>query len=196
MNFASSIPTLMSAVALGLSVFSLFESTLKAPQLDLFVAPLAEYTDPDRPDAVREVVILPLTIANSGARTATVQLVGLEIENPRTKQSKRFYGARLGSWGETPPRPFAPAVLAGKATYSQTLQFEPRFGEEVPRIMDLEAGTYTLKLTLDVASAGGSKVAPLVFEMQMGKLDYRYFQGTGTMPMWTPAYRSPANVGG
>jgi hypothetical protein len=62
--------------------------------------------------------------------------------------------------------------------------------------MDLEAGTYTLKLTLDVASAGGSKVAPLVFEMQMGKLDYRYFQGTGTMPMWTPAYRSPANVGG
>src|SRR5262249_41465730 len=178
MHITNIIPMLMSLVALMFSGYSLYESALRAPQLSIFVAPRADYTDPDRPEAVREVFIMPTTIANDGARSATVLAINLEVINPRTKQSKMFYAARLGSWGETPLRPFAPVVLAGKATYSQALQFEPRVGETVPRILDFEAGGYTFKLTLDLAAAGlGSGVETLQFDMQIGQLDYRYFQG-------------------
>jgi hypothetical protein len=197
---ANVLPTMMSAMALLFSGYSLYESALRAPQLSIFVAPRIDYTDPDRPEAVREVFIMPLTIANDGARAATVQAINLEVINPRINQSKVFYAARLGSWAETPLKPFTPAVLAGRATYSQALQFEPRAGETVARILDLEPGLYTFTLTLDVAAAQGSwfvpgSVAPLQFEMQIGQLDYRNFHGAGTMEMWAPNYRPPTSVG-
>jgi hypothetical protein len=35
----------------------------------------------------------------------------------------------------------------------------------------------------------------LQFEMQTGQIDYRFFQGTGTMAMWAPDYRPPTSVG-
>ena len=201
MHLTNVLPTLMSAVALLFSAFSLYETVLRAPQLAIFVAPRIDYTDPDRPEAVREVFVMPITLANDGARSATVQAINLEVINPRTKQSKVFYAARLGSWGEAPLRPFAPVVLAGRATYSHALQFEPRVGEAVLRILELEPGNYVFKLTLDVAAAGrgggpaSGGLAPLQFEMQTGQLDYRFFQGTGTMAMWAPDYRPPTNVG-
>jgi hypothetical protein len=195
MTATNAATTLLSLLALLFSAYSLYESTLKAPQLEIFVAPRIDYTDPDRPEAVREVFVLPVTIANDGARSATVQSITLEVTNPRTKETKAFYPARLGSWGEVPVKPFAPVVLAGKASYSQAVQFEPRLGERVARILDQEAGSYVLKLTLDLAGVGqaGSRGhAPLQFEMQIGELDYRAFQGIGTMAMWSPDYRPPA----
>lgn len=190
------VPTVMSVVALMVSGYSLYESTLKGPELSVFVAPRIDYTDPDRPEAVREVFIMPVSVANDGARAATVMSVNLEVINPRTKQSKMFYAARLGSWGEAPLKPFAPAVLAGRATYSQALQFEPRVGEAVARILDLEPGGYTFKLTLELAGAGvgGAGGQSLQFEMQAGQMDYRMFNGNGTMMMWTPSYRPPTSV--
>jgi hypothetical protein len=194
------LPTLMSAMALLFSAYSLYEAVLRAPQLAMFVAPRIDYTDPDRPEAVREVFIMPVTVANDGARPATVLAINLEVVNPRTKQSKLFYAARLGSWGEVPIRPFAPVVLAGRATYSQALQFEPRVGEAVARILEAEPGSYIFRLALDVAAAGqgggtaSAGAAQLQFEMQAGQIDYRFFQGTGTMAMWAPDYRPPTTV--
>ena len=108
MQLKDAVTTFMSTVALLVSAYSFYESSLKGADLSIFVAPRIDYTDPDRPEAVREVFILPVTIANEGARAATVMSVNLEVVNPRTKQSKTFYAARLGSWGETPLKPFAP----------------------------------------------------------------------------------------
>jgi hypothetical protein len=200
MYITNIMPTLMSLVALMFSGYSLYESALRAPQLSIYVAPRIDYTDPDRPENVREVFILPLTIANDGARGATVLALNLAVVNPRTKQKKMFFAARLGAWGAAPLRPFAPVVLAGRATFSQAVQFEPRNGETVPRILDSEAGKYAFELTVETAAArqvaglAAGGVTPLQFEMQIGELDYRYFQGTGTMEMWAPDYRAPASV--
>ncbi len=194
MQLKDAVTTVMSTVALLFSAYSLYESSLRGPQLSVHVAPRIDYTDPDRPTAVREVFVLPLTLANDGARGATVLGINLEVTNPRTKQSKIFYAARLGSWGETPLKPFAPVVLSGKAIYSQALQFEPRPGETVPTILDQTGGDYTFKLTLD-NTATGEGGAPLQFEMRIGELDYRNFQGTGTMAMWAPSFRPPTNAG-
>jgi hypothetical protein len=200
MYITNLFPTLMSLVALMFSGFSLYESVLRAPQLSLYVAPRIDYTDPDRPEAVREVFILPLTIANDGARPATVLALNLEVVDPRSQKTKMFYGARLGTWGETPLRPFAPIALAGRATFSSAVQFEPRNGETVPRILDSGAGKYSFKLSVETAAARqiaglvAGAVRPLEFEMQIEDLDYRYFNGNGTMEMWAPDYRAPASV--
>jgi hypothetical protein len=199
MYITNIMPTLMSVVALMFSGYSLYESALRAPQLSIFVAPRIDYTDPDRPEAVREVFILPLTIANDGARPAVVLALNLEVVNPRTKEKKTFFAARLGTWGERPLHPFAPVVLAGRATFSNAVQFEPRNGETVPRILDQEAGKYAFKLSLETAAARQvagltAAVTPLQFEMQIADLDYRYFQGSGTMEMWAPDYRAPVSL--
>jgi hypothetical protein len=199
MHVTNIFPMLMSLVALMFSGYSLYESALRAPQLSLFVAPRIDYVDPDRPEVVREVFILPITIANDGARPSAVLALNLEVVNPRTKQKKLFYSARLGTWGERPLHPFAPVVLAGRAIFSNTVQFEPRNGETVPRILDDEAGKYAFKLSVETAAARQvagltAAVTPLQFEMQTGDIDYRYFQGTGTMEMWVPDYQAPVSL--
>ena len=198
MSIAKFGPALASLVALLFSGYSLYESSLRGARLSIFVAPRIEYTDPDRPEDVREVFILPITVANDGARTGTLLALNLEVSNPRTGHKKMFYAARLGTWGETPLRPFAPVVLAGRAVFSNAVQFEPRNGETVPRILDLEAGKYNFKLTVEnVVSTGGlgtGGAAPLEFEMQNERLEYSRFQGRGTMEMWAADYKSSASV--
>ena len=192
------LATIISAFALIFSSFSFYETVLKAPDLAIFVPPRIDYTDPDRPDSPYEVFILPLTLANDGARSGTILSIDLDVTNPRTGQTKSFYAAHLGSWGQKPARPFSPVALSGKASFSGPVQFVPRMDEKIARILDFEAGNYQLTLTINSATAGGSlfflqpKVRPLEFEMQIGKLNYLFFNGSGTMPMWSKDYRPQA----
>ena len=136
------LATIVSAIALIFSGFSFYESVLKAPKLAIYVPPQIAYTDPDRPDNPFEVFVLPVTLANDGARTGTVLALELKVTNPRTGKSKQFYAAQFGPWASKPHRPFAPISLAGKAAFSNAVQFFPRVGEKVPRIMDLEPRGY------------------------------------------------------
>lgn len=196
----SLLATIISAVALLFSGYSFYESVLRAPELAIYVPPQIGYTDPDRPDSPFEVFILPITLANDGARSGTVLSIDLEVTNPRTGDKKMFYAAQMGSWGEKPLRPFAPVSLSGKASYSQALQFFPRAGETVARILDLEPGSYAFSLSLNTAAAGGgvlfdlgSKVKPLSFEMQIGQIDYRNFANFGTIGMWASDYKPAAS---
>jgi hypothetical protein len=147
-----------------------------------------------------EVFIIPVTLANDGARTCTVLSIDLEVTNPRTGEQKMFYASRVGSRGEQPPKPFAPAPLSRRASFSQSVQFLPRAAEKVARILDLEPESYMFKLTLHTASAGGATLLPaagvstLVFERQMSQLDYRNFAGTGMMEMWIDSYKPASNA--
>lgn len=192
--------TLISAFALLFSGFSFYESVLKVPELSIYVPPQIAYTDPDRPDDPFEVFIVPLTIANDGARTGTVLSIELKVTNPRTSASKRFYAARFGPWGADPLQPFAPLSLAGRASFSGAVQFFPRVGEKVPRVLDLEPGTYEFAITIKAVAAGRSSwfkpqsTPPLVFKMQAGQMDYRRFGGKNTMQMWAPDYQPTASA--
>ncbi len=192
--------TIVSAFALLFSGYSFYESVLRAPSLAVFVPPQISYTDPDRPTSPFEVFILPITIANDGARAGTVLSIDLEVSNPRTGLSKKFYAASVGAWGVQPEKAFAPVALSGKASYSEALQFYPRANETIARILDFEAGRYTFELTLNTAEPRGDtlfnikpRVKPLKFEMQIDKLDYRNFNKIGTMPMWAVDYKPAAS---
>ena len=193
------LATVISAFALIFSGFSFYESVLKVPQLSIFVPPQIAYTDPDRPENPFEVFVLPLTMTNDGARTGTVLSVELKVTNSRTSSTKRFYAARFGAWGAQPHRPFAPVSLPGRASFSEAIQFFPRNGETVPRILDLSPGDYQFEITIKIAAAGKSRwfdpkpTTPLVFRMQAGQMDYRNFGGNRTMQMWSPDYQPAAS---
>jgi hypothetical protein len=187
--------TVISAFALLFSGYSFYESVLRSPALEIYVPPRIAYTDPDRPDSPFEVFILPLTLANDGARSGTVLSIDLEVTNPRTQLTKKFYSARVGPRGVRPVQAFAPISLACKDSHSQAVQFFPRADETIPRILDFEAGSYKLRLTLNATKTGraygpfAARVKPLEFEMQIGKLDYRNFAQFGTVPMWSKDYK-------
>ncbi len=195
-SHAGMFATIISAFALLFSGFSFYETVLKSADFSIYVAPRIAYTDPNSPEDPLEIFILPMTLANDGARTGTVLSIDLLITNPRTGKTKTFYTARLGSWGTQPKTPFMPVALQGRTTWSRALQFIPRADEKTGRILDYDPGSYRFELRLNTVMTDNSlpflkkRVRPLIFEMQAGQTDYRRFTGTGTMPLWSKDYRA------
>lgn len=193
---AGLLATVISAFALLFSGFSFYETVLRSADFAVYVPPRIAYTDPDSPDHPFEVFIIPLTLANDGARSGTVLSINLAVTNPRTGQTKLFYAASLGPWGISPGKPFMPVALSGKTSYSQPMQFIPRQDQKISRILDMDAGDYQFELRLETDSPDQAfpflknSVPPLRFSMQTGKTDYRRFNKTGTQAMWSTDYRS------
>lgn len=188
--------TIVSLFALVFSGYSFYESVLRAPALAVYAPPQIAYTDPDKPTSPFEVFVIPLTIANDGARAGTVLSIDLVVKNLQTGLTKTFYAAQTGAWGTQPEKAFAPVALSGKASFSDAVQFFPRENESIARILDFEAGKYEFTVTLNTAVPRGDtffelapKANPLTFSRQINTLDYRNFNRFGTMPMWTADYK-------
>ena len=173
---------------------------LRAPELAIYVPPRIAYTDPDRPDSPFEVFIIPVTLANDGARTGTVLSLDLTVKNTKTGDTKKFYSAQIGPWGVQPVKAYAPVSLPGRISSSQAVQFFPVADETLPRITNQEGGIYEFEIKLNTASKDigvpflNLRTAPLTFTMQMGKMDYRIFTRTGTIELWSKGNK-PAGSG-
>lgn len=187
--------TIISALALLFSGYSFYEAVMRAPELAVYVPPRIAYTDPDRPDSPFEVFIIPVTLANDGARAGTILSIDLTVKNVKSGDTKRFYSAQVGTWGAQPVKAYAPVSLPGRASNSQSVQFFPVAEEKLPRITDLEGGTFEFEIRLNTASKQigvpflDLQTQPITFEMQMGKMDYRMFSRTGTMELWSKGNR-------
>lgn len=171
--------TAFSAVAVGLSCVSVYVSTLQAPSLEVHVPPTMHYARDSGGEV--EVFAIPVTIANSGARSATVLSMELEVQNLQTKASKRFYSAFLGEHQRDPAaaaaanRQFAPQSIAGRAVFTETVRFYPT-GAPLPKLVD-DKGEYAFRLKLNVAAPaqasfldwvlGSIRPPPLAFEMTL-----------------------------
>ncbi len=117
--------TIISALALLFSGYSFYEAVLRAPEMAIYVPPRIAYTDPDRPDSPFEVFVIPVTLANDGARTGTVLSMDLTVKNTKTGDIKQFYSAQIGPWGAQPVKAYAPVSLPGRISSSQSVQFFP-----------------------------------------------------------------------
>ncbi|WP_295558833.1 hypothetical protein [uncultured Hyphomicrobium sp.] len=145
------IASVLSAVALGFSGLSFYESVLKTASLEVYVPPVIHYARAQGGDV--ELFAVPITIVNSGARTGTALTMELTVENLRADapvKTKRYYSAYIGEHSpkdDEPNRTFAPLSLAGRETFSDTVQFYPE-GNPLPALID-DAGDFrfTLKLT-------------------------------------------------
>ncbi len=148
--------TIISAVALVISAFSLYESTFKTADLEVFVPPVIHYARDN--DGNVELFSVPITVTNSGARTGTILTMQLDVENLNTHKTKRYYSALLGEHqvdASATNRAFAPLSIAGRETFSDTVRFYPD-GDALPRLVD-EAGDFRFTLQAGDGGAGASR---------------------------------------
>ncbi len=175
----------VSAIALVFSGYSLWESSLKAADLRAFVPPVIQFAAPYQ-NSNFEVIAVPVTLTNEGARSATVLSMELAVTDPRSKQTKRFYAADFGRWTMEKTRsgayePFAPISLPGRSSRTESVLFYTRGEAEKPAELIREPGAYQFTLTLDVAE---SKSTPAVsFERSLIAYDARAFN-QGTLPLY------------
>ncbi|CAN1721740.1 DUF2393 domain-containing protein [Hyphomicrobium sp. 1Nfss2.1] len=197
--------TVLSALALVISGFSLYESSFKTAEIEVYVPPVVQYARDGGGDT--EVFVVPVTITNSGARTGTVLSMELNVEDLKSHKTKRYYSAFLGEHqvdADAPNRSFAPLSIPGHGTFTDTVRFYP-VGKPFPKIAE-EAGDYKFSLSLVTAAPArpdlverlfASKVEPVVFERTLPwlseqQLDQRRI--TISMPEkgWTAMPAAPA----
>ncbi len=201
-NSGQTLTAVVSAFALMFSAYSLWDSSLKQPDLKVFVPPVIHYASPYN-NTNFEVFEIPVTITNEGGRTGTVLSVELEVTNVKTGEAKRFFSADFGRWTMEKARtngyqPFAPISLAGKASRTETLLFHTKDDKEKPAQLITEAGLFRLKLLLDEAEIDDfgpfdrmfpRKPGSVSFEVQLRAYDARAFN-VGTLPLFSTTGRS------
>jgi hypothetical protein len=192
------VSDIIAGVALLVSGYNLWQSTLKRADLKVFVPPVIQYSSPYQ-NSNFEVFAIPVTLVNEGAQTGTVLSIELEVTDPRTKGVKRFYAADFGRWTMEKTRtnayqPFAPISLAGHARQTETVLFYTRGDEEKPAQMVYEKGPYSFRLILDDGSlASGRKPPSVEFVRELRWYDARAFN-EGTIPMYAKNWRSSVNA--
>jgi hypothetical protein len=142
--------TILSAVALVLSGFSLYESSFKTAELEVFVPPVIHYARDN--DGNVELFAIPITVTNAGARTGTVLSMQLEVEDLKSRKTKRYYSALLGEHQVDPTatnRSFAPLSIAGRETFTDTVRFYPE-GNALPKLVE-DAGDFRFTVSLVTA---------------------------------------------
>ena len=194
---------LLSAVALAFSGYSLWDTSLKSAEVQVFVPPVVQYAAPYQ-NSNFEVFAIPVTLTNEGARTGTVLAIELAVTDPRTNQTKRFYAADFGRWTMEKTRsgayePFAPLSMAGRTSRTEQVLFYPRGEEEKPNELVRQLGPYSFKLTLDIAEEGNgvNKTSDadvsVTFDRELKFYDARSFEN-GTIPMYAADWRSTTNA--
>lgn len=196
------LTAVVSALALMFSAYSLWDSSLKQPDLKVFVPPVIHYSSPYN-NTNFEVFEIPVTITNEGGRTGTVLSVELEATNLKTGETKRFFSADFGRWTMEKARsngyqPFAPISLAGKASRTETLLFHTKDEKEKPAQLVTAPGLFRFRLMLDEAETDDfgpldrlfpKKPGSVGFEAQLRNYDARAFN-VGTLPLFSTTGRS------
>jgi len=196
----------VSAVALLFSGFSLWDTSLKSSDLKVYVPPVIQYAAPYQ-NSNFEMIAVPVTITNEGARTGTVLSMELEVVDPRKNLTKRFYAADFGRWTMEKTRagayePFAPISLAGRTSRTENVLFYTRGDEEKVQELVRELGPYKLTLKLEQAASEGGWFdklwasggdASVTFERELRWYDGRSFNN-GTIPLYAKDWRSSSNA--
>jgi hypothetical protein len=138
LNAHGGVTAVVSILALAFSGFSLWETSLKRADLSVYVTGVVSYgrDASDSADVMPaggfEVLAVPVTIANGGARDAAVLALQLDVKNPKTGLAARFdatysveasYFAAAGD--KRPKTPFSALVIAGRSAWTGTVLFYP-----------------------------------------------------------------------
>lgn len=202
------IAAMVSAVALVFSAYSLWDTSLKQADVALFVPPVIQYAAPYNNNTSNfEMIAIPVTFTNEGARTGTVLSLELAVTDPRTNQTKRFYAAEFGRWSMERTRSgayqqFAPLSLAGRTSRTESVLFYTRGDTEKPNQLIQELGSYTFALSFEMAEAEDfgaldrvfkSQPSVLTFERELKFYDARSFQ-SGTIPLYSRDWSSASTT--
>ena len=202
------IAAAVSAIALTFSAYSLWDTSLKQADVALFVPPVIQYAAPYNNNTSNfEMIAIPVTFTNEGARTGTVLSMELAVTDPRTSQTKRFYAADFGRWSMERTRsgayqPFAPLSLAGRSSRTESVLFYTRGEMEKPNQLIQDIGSYGFALSFELAEGDDfgaldrlfkSNPGVLTFERELKFYDARAFQN-GTIPLYSSDWRSASTT--
>ncbi len=157
------VTAIASAVALIFSAISLYHSVLKQPELNFYVSRVVHYTRDANGNY--EVLAIPMTIANHGARDGAILDIEVILESTGAEPAKKlFYSAYMvdgdffvkpGAFNATtkrfdrvnrPKTPFAPISIAGRDNFTGTILFYPK-SKPFPKIIHQD-GTYRVTVRL------------------------------------------------
>lgn len=196
LDFGGFTAEVFSGVAVVVSGYSLWQTSLRRADLRVFVPPLIRYASPYQ-NSNFEIFEVPLTVINEGARSGSALSLDLQVTNMQTGASKQFYSAGLGAWSVPKVRgeglvPFAPLSLAGRSSQSATVLF---YAREDSRILQIAEGPGRYKLALSLQTLPEARSKPVEFEMNLAYMDQRAFStGAGTLPMHHPDWQAVTNA--
>ena len=204
-SVGSTLAAILSAVALVFSGYSLWDTSLKQADVRVFVPSVIYYSAPYQ-NSNFEMISIPVTLTNEGARTGTALQMDLAVTDPKTKATKHFYSAEFGVWSMERTRAraytgFAPISLEGRSSRTEQILFYTRGEEEKPEQLIREPGPYSFTLTVTQAedegggwlgSAGPAKPISVSFERVLPYYDARAFN-EGTIFMHAKDWNSASN---
>jgi hypothetical protein len=127
--------TAISVMAFIGSALSLWESTIRQAEIKAYVSANIHYLRD--PYGSYEVLVVPVTIANRGAREGAVLSLALEVKNSATGQTAKFESRFIGEaqyFGgrddvttnqKRPKLPFAPLSVPSHNAFTGTILFYP-----------------------------------------------------------------------
>jgi hypothetical protein len=148
--FLQHIAFIISVVSLIFSAVTLYETVLKQPRLTIFTGCNWQYGR--GPGSFDEYLIIPLTIANDGARRGTVLAIELTVDKGGpTKEFNAYY--TVANLDDRERRLFAPLTVFSRESATASIVFTQR-GLSGSALF-VEAGHYHANLkvrtTLDVS---------------------------------------------
>jgi hypothetical protein len=183
------LSTMFSATAVLASCVSVYVSTLQAAQLEVYLPPVFIYYM----DAEGENFTIPISLANGGARSGTVVSMELEVHNPKTNETQRFYSAYVGEHPKMQTtvnvRQFTPMTILGQSVLSETVRFYPVISppqearnDPTKRLIQ-GVGDYIFRLKINLAAPpepslldrfqGRMQPTPIRVQMTLPQVDYR-----------------------
>ncbi len=114
------ITALVSLIALVFSGYSFYETVLKQPTLKLYAPPLIHMYRKN----YKDILAIPITLSNDGARRGTVLSIDLEVSNLATGETKKFRNIYFGNDPKNTSRIFTPLTISGRSSISEIVLFE------------------------------------------------------------------------
>jgi len=134
----------ISVLSLAFAGWSLFETAVRQPSFNVYAGPFWQYGRGNSTDD--EVLTVPLTFANNGARPGAV--VSLELTVEQEGGAHREFVASATVQGEKDRALFAPISVAGRTAYTASVVFTPKDGSASAKSVVGAAGKYTARLTI------------------------------------------------
>lgn len=197
------VATIVSLIALAFSGWSLWETSLKKAHIVAAVPAVIHFSAPYQ-NTNFEVVQVPVTLTNDGARTATVLGLELAVVDPSKKSRKVFYAGDFGRWTMDGARagtfrPFAPISVQGNESRSETILFYTRGADQKPDEIFRETGPYKFELSMTLAETGdggfidrltvADTPATLTFSRALKEYDARAFTN-GVLELVAPDWKA------
>ena len=135
---------LISLVSLVFAAWSLFETALRQPSFGVYVGPFWQYgrgTDPDD-----EILTVPITFANNGARPGAIVYLTLTVEQSGSRTREFVASGYLAN--EKDRALFAPISVPGRTAYTASIIFTPREDTQSVQSVIRAAGSYAARLTI------------------------------------------------